>query len=76
MILVRIEILKRGPNGSQIRIEDRTLTVANSCIVERNGEYFVTCSDEPVAGAKKITVDSDSIYDDYDGDTYGREDDW
>ena len=74
MILVKIELLKQGPNASKIKIEDRTLTVANSCIVERDGEYFVTCSDEPIAGAKKITVDSDSIYDDYEGEEY--ENDW
>jgi hypothetical protein len=74
MILVKIDIIKKGPNGSKIRIEDRILTVSNTCIVEKEGEYFVTCSDEPVPGAKKITVDSDSIYEDYEGEEY--ENDW
>jgi len=77
MILVKIEILKQGPNGSKIRIKDRVLTVTNSCIVEKDGEHYVTCSDEPVPGAKQITVDSDSIYEeDTYGEGYGREDDW
>lgn len=62
MILVRIELLKQGPNASRIRVNDKVLTISNSCIVVRDEEYFVTCSDTPVPGSKEITVDSDLIF--------------
>jgi hypothetical protein len=61
MILVKVELLKQGIEKSKIKFydeygRDNIIIVPNGAIVCKDGEYFITCSEEPIEGAKSISV--------------------
>jgi hypothetical protein len=68
MILVKVELIKQGAVKSKIKFYDYRgleieLIVPNSAVQCKDGEYFITCSEEPIEGATKITVSLSDMID-------------
>lgn len=61
LLSVKVELLKKGFKTSTIKFNNQILTISTSAITEKNGEYFVQCSDEPIQGAKKLRASEDDL---------------
>jgi hypothetical protein len=60
IVLIRVELLKKGFKSSKINYESTSgllkITVDNKSLVEKDGEWFLKCSDEPSEDMKRIDV--------------------
>jgi hypothetical protein len=66
MILVKVNLVKRGHGSCVVSViesngEEREISVSSKSLIEKDGEYFITCSDEPIPGAERIDVDATEI---------------
>ncbi len=61
MILVEVDLIKKGFKSSLIRFFDsggnlQKIFVDNKAVVEKDGKYYLKCSEKEIPGAREITV--------------------
>ncbi len=66
MVSVKINLIRKSFKSSRISIpdeysRDQFLTIPNTAIHEKDGEYFVYCEDKEIPNAKSINVSHDDM---------------